>query len=79
VASDLVALGEIGLSGELRPVSQLERRLGEAARLGFKCCLVPKIGPGKGVAPEGIRIIQVATLREAVKEGMIAKVGPDDV
>jgi DNA repair protein RadA/Sms len=79
VASDLVALGEISLSGELRPVSQLERRLGEAARLGFRRCLVPKIRSSKGIAPEGIELIQLATLKEAVKEGMIAKVGLDDV
>jgi len=39
----LVAVGEVGLSGELRAVSQLDRRINEAARLGFKRCLVPKV------------------------------------
>jgi DNA repair protein RadA/Sms len=47
---DLVAVGEIGLGGELRPVPQLERRLAEARRLGFRAAVVPKRS-----APEGER------------------------
>jgi len=70
VVNHLAALGEIGLSGELRPVPQLERRLGEAARLGFTRCLVPAAGPGKVVVPEGIKLVAVATLKEAVQQGL---------
>ena len=44
VAPQTAAVGEVGLSGELRAASQLERRLNEAARLGFKRCIVPKVG-----------------------------------
>ena len=41
VSSQLVAIGEVGLTGELRSVSQMEQRISEAQRLGFKKCLVP--------------------------------------
>jgi len=63
-------VGEVGLSGELRTVPQLERRLNEVARLGFRRCLVPKAG-SKGVpAPEGIEVIPAGNLREAVAVGL---------
>jgi DNA repair protein RadA/Sms len=68
VKTGLAAVSEIGLSGELRVVSQLERRLGEAARLGFKHCLVPKAGAG--VTVPGIELVPVATLKEAIKAGL---------
>ena len=62
----LVAVGEIGLSGELRPVFQTERRVTEAARLGFKYCLVPRSGI-KSLAPvKGLELIPVSTLKEAI-------------
>ena len=68
VHPDTVVIGEVGLLGELRPVTGLERRLREAARLGFTGAIVPR--PGRGTAaPEidGLRIHEVATLREAVE------------
>ena len=67
---ELVVVGEVGLSGELRAVSQLERRLSEAARLGFKRALVPKVG-ARISASEGMEIIPVGTLREAMKVGLV--------
>lgn len=64
----LVALGEIGLSGELRPVPGLERRLAEAARLGIGAALVPESTPGDvGVRTPGLEVIRVATLGEALE------------
>ena len=66
----LVAAGEVGLSGELRAVSQLDRRLNEAARLGFKRCLVPKAG-ARISPPKGIELIPVSTLREAIGVGLV--------
>jgi DNA repair protein RadA/Sms len=66
----LVAVGEVGLSGELRAVSQLDRRLAEAARLGFKRCLVPKVG-SKISPPKDIELIPVTTLREAIGVGLV--------
>jgi DNA repair protein RadA/Sms len=66
----LVAVAEIGLSGELRAVSQLDRRIDEAARLGFKRCLVPKVSANKSRS-KNIEIIPISTLREAVKVGLV--------
>lgn len=63
----MVAIGEIGLSGELRPVSQLDRRIGEAAKLGFETCMLPSSIPSSLSLPNGIRLQKVTTLSEAVK------------
>lgn len=57
--------GEIGLSGELRPVALPEMRIKEFARMGFQTVVVPK-GQGKGAA-NGIRVIEAGTLREALR------------
>jgi DNA repair protein RadA/Sms len=72
VAPMTAAVGEIGLSGEIRKVSQLERRLGEVARLGFTRCLVPKSGDQINNI-KGLEIIPVASLREAVAAGLVGK------
>jgi DNA repair protein RadA/Sms len=69
VDPELAAVGEVGLSGELRGVSQLERRVSEAARLGFKRCLVPKAGAKVG--GRGIELIPASTLREAIGLGLV--------
>ncbi|MCX6011015.1 MAG: DNA repair protein RadA [Chloroflexi bacterium] len=73
----LAAAGEVGLSGELRAVSQLERRVAEAARLGFKRCLVPKTS-AQITAPKNIKIVPVSTLREAIRAGLVGKKGTYD-
>lgn len=62
--ADLVALGEVGLAGEIRQVAQSSRRLAEASRLGFKRALVPKSTP---VGPVGVQLIRVGSLLEALK------------
>jgi DNA repair protein RadA/Sms len=62
----LVVVGELGLGGEVRSVPQLERRLAEAARLGFEAALVP---PGTAEQP-GIHVLPVHELREAVARGL---------
>ena len=72
VDPQLAVVGEVGLSGELRAVSQLERRVAEAARLGFKRCLVPKAGTGIS-APKNIKLLPVSTLREAIRVGLVGK------
>jgi DNA repair protein RadA/Sms len=66
-----VAIGEVGLLGELRSVSGLERRLREAARLGFTRAIVPRARRG-GPAPqiEGLEIVAVGTLREALERAL---------
>ena len=64
---DLVALGEIGLSGELRPVPAVTRRLAEAGRLGFRTAVVP-VGCGAGDAPvDGVLVLEVATVEDATE------------
>ncbi|HET7677935.1 MAG TPA: DNA repair protein RadA [Candidatus Limnocylindrales bacterium] len=67
VAADLVACGEIGLLGEVRPVAGLERRLREAARLGFRRAVVPG---GQVGDVGGIELLQVADLRAAVEAAL---------
>lgn len=62
---NLVAIGELGLSGELRTVPHLDRRLSEAAKLGFKRCLLP--GTTGLSAPPGIELISATSVREALK------------
>jgi DNA repair protein RadA/Sms len=69
VPSDLVAIGEIGLSGELRSVPEIERRLEEARRLGFARCLLPASSL-RAVNPGSLRLLPAATLREAIRVGM---------
>jgi DNA repair protein RadA/Sms len=62
LARDTAFLGEVALSGTIRPVQQAPRRLAELARLGFKRCLVP--AGTQGI--EGIAIVPVRTVREAL-------------
>ena len=64
--SDCCFAGEVGLSGEIRPVSQTDRRVGEAARLGFKTIYVSSFA-SLGAAPEGIRVVKVADVPALVK------------
>ncbi len=68
----LAVVGEVGLSGEIRAVSQLERRIDEAARLGFRRCLVPKTGL-KDTRKKGIEIVPVSNLREAIRLGLVTE------
>lgn len=65
VPSDTVVIGELGLGGELRPVGQIERRLIEAARMGFRAAyLSPRAVPQS--VPPGIRAIPVEDVRTLV-------------
>ena len=66
VKDDLVVIGEVGLTGELRPVSGIGIRLTEAVRLGFTSCIVPKNALGKSSAPEGIEVLSARSISEAI-------------
>ena len=66
VPNDLAAIGEVGLTGELRAVSALGQRLSEVRRLGFTKCLIPKRVQGRLVPPEGLELIRVSNIREAL-------------
>lgn len=63
IPADVVACGEVGLAGELRQVSRLDRRMAEAARLGFGRIIVPQSAPEP---PEGCRALRAAGLVEAI-------------
>jgi DNA repair protein RadA/Sms len=61
---DLVAIGEVGLGGEIRRVGHLERRLNEAARLGLRRALVPA---SAGAVPAGVKALRVSSVLEALR------------
>jgi DNA repair protein RadA/Sms len=64
----LVAIGEIGLAGELRSVSQMERRLSEARRLGFSRAVIPASSAKKGTTDiAGLRVLRADTVAEAIE------------
>lgn len=70
ISDDLIAIGEVGLTGEIRSVSHMEQRLAEASRLGFRKCIIPKSGSEKLDIPEGMRAYRVRNLREAIEVSM---------
>ena len=61
------AIGEVGLTGEIRSVTALQQRLSEAARLGFTRCLIPRHGTQQITAPSGMELIRVRNIREAIE------------
>jgi DNA repair protein RadA/Sms len=72
VAADLALVGEVGLSGELRSVGQIARRLNEAAKLGFTRVLVPKTAlRGLERPPAGLEILGARTVREALEMALM--------
>jgi DNA repair protein RadA/Sms len=72
--ADLAFVGEVGLSGEVRSVGQLEARLVEASRLGFRHAIIPRrLTRSEFKPPPGLDIVQVRSLREAVDSALIGK------
>jgi DNA repair protein RadA/Sms len=70
--ADMAFIGEVGLSGELRAVSQLESRLNEAVKLGFKRCIVPRsTGKRTYKTPEGLELISCRSLTDALEAGLV--------
>ena len=67
LGADLAAIGEIGLSGEIRSVGQISQRLSEIARLGFRRCVIPAHVRGEIKKPEGLELIAVKNIREAIE------------
>ena len=67
VSDDLVAIGEVGLTGEIRAVSNLSQRLSEVSRLGFSKCIIPRSGSDKVEIPKGLTVYRVKNLREAIE------------
>jgi DNA repair protein RadA/Sms len=62
-----IAFGEVGLSGEVRAVSMAEQRVQEAKKLGFTTCILPKVSADAMKSIEGIRVIGVSTVQDAVE------------
>ena len=70
IADDLVAIGEVGLTGEIRSVSHMNQRLAEVSRLGFRKAIIPRSGSEKLEIPEGLTVYRVKNLREAIEAAM---------
>lgn len=67
IPADLVAIGEVGLAGEIRAVSHMGQRLQEVVRLGFKKCVIPQFSAEKVEIPAGLAVYQVKNLVEAIE------------
>jgi DNA repair protein RadA/Sms len=67
VPADMVIMGEVGLSGEVRAVSQLSARLNEASKIGFRRAIVPKMRRNIDGLPNGLELLSVRTLGDALK------------
>ena len=67
IPADLAMVGEVGLSGEIRTVSQLAMRLNEAAKIGFKRALIPKTRRDLPDVPPGLELIQVRSIADALR------------
>ena len=67
LGTHVAAIGEVGLSGEIRSVMNLNQRLTETARLGFQSCVIPyRTGKEEPNAPAGLKLIRVRNVREAI-------------
>lgn len=67
-----IALGEVGLNGEIRVISQIEKRIGEAEKLGFKRAIIPDKTNLKGFSPKSIQIVRVSGIGNALKEMLVS-------
>jgi DNA repair protein RadA/Sms len=72
VADDMAIIGEVGLSGELRAVSQLDTRLKEAAKLGFSRCLVPQSRHMDKLKLPGVELLSARSLAQALEIALVA-------
>ncbi len=70
ISDDTVAIGEIGLTGEIRSVSYMNQRLAEVARLGFRKCILPKYSSEKLEIPDNLEVYPVKNLLEAIEIAM---------
>ena len=67
IPATLAAIGEVGLTGEVRAVNHLSQRLQEVSRLGFTQCIIPRYGSDKAEIPEGLEVFRVRNIREAIE------------
>lgn len=70
IAEDVIVFGEVGLSGEVRAVTMPEQRVIEAKKLGFKTCVIPEVSVKSLGKVEGVTIIGVKSVGEAISAGL---------
>lgn len=70
IAENMIVLGEVGLAGEVRSVSNIEKRLQEAAKLGFATAVIPKTRAKTSPTKGDLKIISVATVKEAIEKAL---------
>ena len=68
IPADTLALGEVGLTGELRSIQNADKIVKEAARLGIKRIILPKRNAEKLAGSSGVKLVGVSTVREAIAE-----------
>jgi DNA repair protein RadA/Sms len=73
VPADAAIIGEIGLSGEIRAVSQVNLRINEAAKIGFRRIFMPKMRRSLSDIPPGLKIIECANIAEALRNVLMAE------
>ena len=66
LSDTLAAVGEVGLTGEIRSVNHLAQRLSEIRRLGFTQCIIPRSGTADLKGPEGLQLLRARNIREAI-------------
>ena len=66
IGQDVAVMGEVGLAGEVRAIPQCERRIAECERLGFSTIILPKENMNRVRAPEGVKLIGVDTVMQAL-------------
>lgn len=66
ISEDVVVFGEVGLAGEVRSVNNIEKRLSEAGKLGFKKAVIPKFRGSAPSSVKGLEIVQVSSVKEAL-------------
>ena len=67
IPQDLAAIGEVGLTGELRVVNNLDQRLSEVRRLGFGRCVIPRRRGKPGACPHGLQVVEAVNIGEAMR------------
>jgi len=70
IAPDVAAIGEVGLTGELRAVSHLDQRLSEVHRLGFKKCVIPRRHGKAAAAHSDLAVVEVSNIVEAIRAAL---------
>lgn len=67
IGTQVAAIGEVGLTGELRNVNNLSQRLSEVRRLGFTECIIPKQHGSRLARPDGLKLTEVQNIGEALR------------